>query len=84
MKNTTTTINVSQEEYDAIMEMREQKAKEREIMNKAAQIVDLLNEIKELGGYVRINRNGENRYLSKCGERLEGVRYQGLFVEILC
>ena len=66
-----TLMEISTEELALLIKTREKKRNEQIIAEKTQEIVNLIKDIKALGGSVKVNRGGKNRYFSVIGEDLK-------------
>lgn len=66
-------MEVTPQEMERIIKQREKEAKDAAIKEKATQLAQLINEIKALGGYVMVKRNGKSTYLSPYGVSVDDV-----------
>lgn len=86
MENTVTFIalEVTEKEVKEVLEKREAESKKASIRDKANEIANLIREINELGGSVRVNRNYTNHYFGSYGAKVLGIKdICGRTVEIL-
>lgn len=64
-------IEITPKELSLILKTRKKERNEQIIAEKTQEIVNLIKDIKDLGGSVKVNRSGKNRYFSVIGEDLK-------------